>query len=124
MTTLAPSPAKLTAIARPIPELAPVTTAVLPASKLDIDDTLSRIRSIRGVILAACAERTHAPNGISGRDQAAVWLSERVSERLGEEPGCEAINEDVSAEIVPLRTTAAAVSDEFSSLMHRAQVVL
>src|ERR1700752_3981832 len=36
MTTLAPSLAKLTAIARPIPELAPVTTAIFPASRLDI----------------------------------------------------------------------------------------
>jgi hypothetical protein len=53
MTTFAPSLAKLTAIARPIPELAPVTTAVFPASKLDIGQTLSRIRSTRGVILPA-----------------------------------------------------------------------
>src|SRR2546421_250886 len=36
MTTLAPSPAKPMAIARPIPELAPVTTAIFPASRLDI----------------------------------------------------------------------------------------
>src|SRR5215472_3294287 len=36
MTTLAPSAAKPMAIARPIPELAPVTTAILPASRLDI----------------------------------------------------------------------------------------
>ena len=36
MTTLAPSLAKLMAIARPMPELAPVTTAVFPASRLDI----------------------------------------------------------------------------------------
>src|SRR5579864_260050 len=35
MTTAAPSAAKLMAIARPIPELAPVTTATLPASRLD-----------------------------------------------------------------------------------------
>jgi hypothetical protein len=33
---MAPSAAKLAAIARPIPELAPVTTAVFPASDLDI----------------------------------------------------------------------------------------
>jgi hypothetical protein len=44
MTTLAPSLAKLTAIARPIPELAPVTTAVFPASSLDIRNTLARQR--------------------------------------------------------------------------------
>jgi len=36
MTTRAPSLANITAIARPIPELAPVTTAVLPASRLDM----------------------------------------------------------------------------------------
>src|ERR1700737_3946442 len=36
MTTLAPSAAKFAAIARPMPELAPVTTATFPASKLDI----------------------------------------------------------------------------------------
>src|SRR5215471_2780085 len=36
MTTLAPSLAELMAIARPIPELAPVTTAIFPASRLDI----------------------------------------------------------------------------------------
>src|ERR1700758_1037993 len=36
MTTLAPSLAKLMAIARPMPELAPVTTAIFPASRLDI----------------------------------------------------------------------------------------
>ena len=36
MTTAAPSAAKFTAIARPIPELAPVTMATFPASKLDI----------------------------------------------------------------------------------------
>src|SRR5437016_2984353 len=36
MTTLAPSPAKPMAIARPIPELAPVTTAIFPASRLDM----------------------------------------------------------------------------------------
>ena len=36
ITTAAPSPAKLSAIARPIPELPPVTTATLPASRLDI----------------------------------------------------------------------------------------
>src|SRR5437870_7528702 len=43
MTTLAPSPAKPMAIARPMPELAPVTTAIFPASRLDIgfDPTLS-----------------------------------------------------------------------------------
>jgi len=44
MTTLAPSLAKLSAIARPIPELAPVTTAVFPASSLDIRNTLARQR--------------------------------------------------------------------------------
>jgi hypothetical protein len=38
MTTTAPSAAKLVAIARPIPELAPVMMAVLPASKLDIGE--------------------------------------------------------------------------------------
>src|SRR6516165_5053726 len=37
ITTLAPSLAKLMAIARPMPELAPVTTAIFPASRLDID---------------------------------------------------------------------------------------
>src|SRR6516164_6483187 len=36
MTTLAPSAAKLMAIARPMPELAPVTTAIFPTSRLDI----------------------------------------------------------------------------------------
>src|SRR4029077_16293933 len=36
MTRRAPSLANMIAIARPIPELAPVTTAILPASKLDI----------------------------------------------------------------------------------------
>jgi hypothetical protein len=40
MTTLAPSLAKLTAVARPIPELAPVTIAVFPASKLVIGANL------------------------------------------------------------------------------------
>src|SRR5262252_974569 len=42
MTTLAPSAAKPMAIARPIPELAPVTTAIFPASRLDTgcDSTL------------------------------------------------------------------------------------
>jgi hypothetical protein len=35
MMTVAPSAAKEMAIARPIPELAPVTTAVFPASNLD-----------------------------------------------------------------------------------------
>src|SRR4029077_7966670 len=42
MTTRAPSLAKLMAIARPMPELAPVTTAIFPASRLDIgfDSTL------------------------------------------------------------------------------------
>src|ERR1700692_2003266 len=35
MTTMAPSAAKLAAMARPMPELAPVTTATFPASKLD-----------------------------------------------------------------------------------------
>src|SRR5690349_17891713 len=35
-TTLAPSSAKPTAMARPMPELAPVTTAIFPASKLDM----------------------------------------------------------------------------------------
>src|SRR5215469_5339761 len=35
-TTLAPSLANMIAIARPIPEAAPVTTAVLPASRLDM----------------------------------------------------------------------------------------
>src|ERR1700749_1158181 len=37
-TTLAPSPAKVMAIARPIPELAPVTTATVPASSLDMTE--------------------------------------------------------------------------------------
>src|SRR5437763_538469 len=36
MTTLAPSPAKPMAIARPIPALSPVTTAIFPASRLDM----------------------------------------------------------------------------------------
>src|SRR5579863_6486189 len=34
--TVAPSPAKPIAIARPMPELAPVTTAIFPASRLDM----------------------------------------------------------------------------------------
>jgi hypothetical protein len=50
MTTVAPSAAKLMAIARPIPELAPVTTAVFPASNLDIGAGLPQVvRQLLGI---------------------------------------------------------------------------
>jgi hypothetical protein len=49
MTTTAPSAAKFVAIARPIPELAPVMMAVFPASKLDIGEGCGSERQLLGI---------------------------------------------------------------------------